>query len=133
MKPSVTTLLRTATLVAPLMLLTTPASAQDFDLTGEWVLTVESPNGTGTREMTLEQEGNKLTGTIASSMAVGEITGMVEENKISFVALVAMDAGMFEVAYECTFEDGEMVGGTVNFGEYGSGTFTGVRKETGSD
>lgn len=104
------------------------AFAQDVDLTGEWILTVESPNGTGSREVTFKQEGTVLTGFISSSMAGGELTGTVEGNVVTFVAMIAMDSGAFDVLYSATLEDGMLKRGNVDFGEYGGGSFTGVRK-----
>lgn len=114
-----------------------PSTAQDpeapaADLTGEWVLTVESPNGTGTRDVAFAQDGNALTGTIASTMAVGDLTGTVEGDRVRFTAVVAMDTGDFEIVYQATIADGALVDGTVDFGTYGSGTFTGRRKEAGA-
>lgn len=117
--------------------LAAPGAAQDpeppaGDLTGAWVLTVESPNGTGTRDVEFAQDGNALTGTIASTMAAGGLTGTVEGTAVRFVAVVAMDTGDFEVTYQATLKDGMLVDGRVDFGDYGSGTFTGRRKESGT-
>lgn len=105
-----------------------PAPADGIDLTGEWVLTVESPNGTGTRSVTFVQEGDRLTGTISSSMAAGELEGTVEGNEVSFVAEVAMSSGTFPIVYDAVYRDGRLVEGFVDFGDYGSGTFTGERR-----
>jgi len=104
------------------------ASAQDFDLTGDWVLTVESPNGTGQRSVTFVQEDNELSGDIASSQAAGPLSGTVDGDKVTFVAIVQMDSGPFEITYTGTFADDEITG-TVEFGSYGSGTFRGRRAE----
>jgi len=117
-----------ALLLALTVLPRTAALAQDVDVTGEWILTVESPNGTGSREVTFKQEGTVLTGFISSSMAAGDLTGTVEGNVITFVAMIAMDSGAFDVVYTATLEDGMLKNGIVDFGEYGGGAFTGVRK-----
>ena len=116
-------------LLGALVALPSSVSAQDIDLTGEWVLTVESPNGTGTRQVTFEHDGTELRGTISSSMATGPLEGTVEGDQVHFVAIVAMDTGDFEVTYDARIEDGRLVDGTVDFGDYGFGTFTGRRKE----
>ena len=105
--------------------------AQDFDLTGEWVFNTMSPNGAGTRDVTFVQDGNTLTGEIASSMAAGDLEGTIDGNTITFVAVVYMESGAFEITYQATYEDGELVDGSIDFGDYGSGTFTGHRKEDG--
>ncbi len=129
-RPALFSLLATVAVAAP-------ATAQDpeppaADLTGAWVLTVESPNGTGTRDVEFAQDGNELTGTIASTMAVGDLAGTIEGAAVRFVAVVAMDTGDFQITYQATVKDGALVEGTVDFGDYGSGTFTGRRKESGA-
>lgn len=116
-------------LIGTLLAAPAPTSAQEVDLTGDWVLTVESPNGTGTRQVTFEQDGTQLRGTISSSMATGPLEGTIEGDQVHFVAVVAMDTGDFEVTYDARIEDGRLVDGTVDFGDYGFGTFTGRRKE----
>ncbi len=109
--------------------LPTSAMGQDIDLTGDWLLTVESPNGTGERELTLIQDGAELSGEVSSSRAAGDLSGTIEGNEFTFVALVQMAGGGFEIFYKGTITDGVM-SGTVDFGDYGSGTFTGVRVES---
>ena len=78
--------------------------------------------------MTFLQEGAELTGDIASSRAAGPLTGTVEGNTVTFVAMVQMDSGPFEITYTGTIE-GDEITGSVEFGSYGAGTFTGRRVE----
>jgi len=122
-----------AVLLLTLGVLASPgaAAAQDAPLTGDWVLSVESPNGVGERSVTFLQEGTKLTGDIASSQAAGPLSGTVDGNKVTFVAIVQMDSGPFEITYAGTVE-GDQITGTVEFGSYGAGTFTGHRVEGGA-
>jgi len=103
-------------------------SAQDTDLTGEWVFTVQSPNGTGTRQATLLQEGDSITGSISSDRATGDLIGAVEGDVVTLRALLMMASGPFEIVYEAEFTDSTMTG-TVDFGDYGVGTFTGRRAD----
>lgn len=133
---------RSHTLGAALLALTfaLPAAAQDAplppaaDLTGEWVLTVELGNGTGTRDVHFVQEGNDLTGTVSSSMASGELTGTIEGDQVRFTVLLAMETTLFEVTYVATWREGRLVEGSVDLGSYDQGTFTGQRKEpSGAD
>ena len=105
------------------------AAAQDVDLTGKWEFSVDSPNGVGERSVTFLQEGAELTGDIASSRAAGPLTGTVEGNKVTFVATVQMDSGPFEITYVGTIE-GDEITGSVEFGSYGAGMFTGRRVES---
>jgi hypothetical protein len=108
------------------------ATAQDVDLTGDWMLTVESPNGTGERQVTFVQDGTELSGEIASSRAAGPLSGTVEGDQIAFVAIVMMDSGPFEITYTGTVTGDEMEG-AVAFGSYGSGTFKGHRVEPATE
>ena len=112
------------------------AAAQSdlIDMTGEWTLTVSSPNGPGTREVVIEQVGDTIRGTIASSMAEGPFEGTVDQatGAVEFTAIIVMGGGNeFEIVYTATWRDGELVDGFMDIGDYGSGTFTGVRKEGG--
>ncbi len=104
------------------------ATAQDVDLTGDWVFTVESPNGSGERQVTFVQDGNALSGEISSSRAAGALTGTIDGDQVTFVAMVMMDSGPFEITYTGTVTGDEM-SGSVEFGSYGSGKFQGHRVE----
>ena len=106
------------------------AAAQEVDLTGDWTLTVQSPNGTGTRDVTFLQDGAEVTGEIASDRAAGPLSGTIDGNKVTFIAIVMMDSGPFEITYAGTITGNE-IEGTVEFGSYGGGTFTGRRVEDG--
>jgi len=104
-------------------------SAQAVDVTGAWLLTVESPNGTGEREVTFVQDGDNLSGQISSSQASGLLIGSVDGSDVTFVATVQMQTGSFDITYRATVTGDEMEG-TVDFGSYGGGTFTGRRVES---
>ena len=121
-----TRLLRT--LCALPLLFATSVAAQQSSLTGEWVFTVESPNGTGTRQVTLVQEGDSLSGTIASSRAAGDIVGWIEGDNVTIRTELMMESGPFTVFYTAT-RSGETLTGDVDFGDYGIGTFVGRRVE----
>ncbi len=130
-KPLARRALTLTSLLIALGTLGVPAQAmgQDLDLSGEWVLTVTSPNGTGERQVTFVQEGNTLSGTISSSRAAGKLSGTVDDDAVTFVAVVQMDSGPFEITYSATVTGDEMEG-TVDFGSYGSGTFKGRRAKS---
>lgn len=116
------------TLCALPLLFATSLAAQDASLTGKWVFTVESPNGTGTRDVTLVQEGDSLSGTISSSRASGPITGWIEGDNVTIRAELMMESGAFTVFYVAT-RSGETLSGDIDFGDYGVGTFQGRRVE----
>ncbi len=103
--------------------------AQAVELSGAWVLTVESPNGTGERQVTFIQDGDALSGEISSSRATGLLIGTVDGDEVTFVATVMMDSGAFDITYRATVTGDEMTG-TVDFGSYGRGTFTGRKVQS---
>lgn len=103
-------------------------AAKPADVAGTWDLSVSSPNGTGSRVLKLQQDGEKLTGEIESSMSGGKVAGTIKENAIAFTASVAMDTGTFEIRYTGKV-DGDKMSGDVDFGEYGRGTWSGVRRK----
>lgn len=101
-------------------------SAQDFNVTGEWQFQVETANGSGTPTFTFKQEGEKLTGTYKGQFGEAPLTGTVKGNAISFSFKVAdLDAAL---NYSGTIESKDTMKGKVDFGDLGSGTWTGKRK-----
>jgi hypothetical protein len=107
--------------------------APAVDMTGTWILEVVSPNGVGTRDVTLVQKGDSISGEISSSMASGTLKGTIQGNVVAFIAEVSMQSGPFEIAYRAILVDGALKDGTVDFGSYGTGTFTGHRKASGGE
>jgi hypothetical protein len=109
-------------------LLAPGVAAQEIDLTGSWDFAVQSPNGAGTRQVVLTQHGDSISGTISSSRASGDLVGVVEGDQMSFTVILMMESGPFPVSYAATVSGDGMVG-TIDFGDYGAGTFTGKRSE----
>ena len=110
------------------------AVAQEMSVTGQWEFTVELPNGTSTRQATLVQTGDSISGTISSSRASGPVFGTVEDGKVMLMAELAMDTGPFTVVYVGELhptDEGLTMFGTVDLGEYAQGTFQ-ARKVEGS-
>ena len=61
-------------------------SGQALDVSGAWVLTVESPNGTGRRDVRFVQDGGDISGEISSSRAAGPLLGTVDGHDVTFIA-----------------------------------------------
>ena len=126
--------MRTSSLLVVLVLIASGLAAQDkpaakpADVAGTWDLSVTSPNGTGNRLLTLRQDGEKLTGEIESSVSTGKVVGSVKGSTIALTATVTMDTGAFEIHYTGKV-DGDKMSGDVDFGDYGRGTWSGVRRK----
>ena len=98
------------------------------NVAGEWQLTIDTGQGTGTPTVTFQQDGEKLTGTY-SSQVFGEqkVTGSVKGNAITFGFTATLEGNSFEITYTGTVEKDTMKG-KVKLGDVGEGTFTGKKK-----
>lgn len=103
-------------------------SAQDkIDLTGTWLLAVETDAGSGTPTFTLKQdaEGN-LTGTYQGQLGETELKGTVKGTGFHIEFSVQDNP----VKYDGKIEN-ETMSGKVAIGTLATGTFTGKRKADG--
>ena len=111
-----------------------PAVAQapadkKVDLTGKWAFAVVTDNGTGTPTVTFKQMGDSITGHY-SSQTLGEqdFKGSVKGNQLTFTMAVSMQGQALTLTYTAVIESKDSLKGTVDFGGYGGGTFTGKRQ-----
>ena len=119
-----------AALIGVLALVSAAAGQSDkpADVAGAWAITVETGQGTGTPSVTLQQDGEKLTGTY-SSQVFGEqkVTGSIKGNAITFGFTGAIEGNNVTVTYSGTVEKDTMKG-KVTLGDFGEGTFTAKKK-----
>ena len=104
--------LSTLLLGAALFAFAAPALAQEtVDVTGEWEITVETPQGTQTRTITFEQHGDSLSGTMETRMGTTPMhDGSVNGNEISFTMVFTRGDRSMEMMYTATVEGDEMSG-----------------------
>jgi hypothetical protein len=106
-------------------LMASPAFAQ-VNVTGDWNVTIESPQGTNTVKMTLTQDGEKVTGLFKSEMGElpfnGTLTGV--DLKVAFA--LPVQGQSLEVTMTGKV-DGEAIGGKVQFGGFGEGDWSAKR------
>ncbi len=110
-------------LVLAMGLSTMPAMAEDADMSGTWDMEVVSPTQTGNPTFTLTQNGKKIKGTYKGAFGESPVKGKIKGNKFR---LNFESSGVY-MTYKGTV-DGNKCEGTAIFGEYGTGTFSGVRK-----
>ena len=99
------------------------------DVTGKWALEVTTQaGGTTMPEVTLKQEGGKLTGHY-TSQALGDanVTGTIKGQQIEFSFNVEVQGFGLHVIYTGTV-DGNSMKGKISLGELGDGTFTGKKQ-----
>ena len=100
-----------------------------IDVTGKWALEVTTQaGGTTMPEVTLKQEGEKLTGHY-TSQALGDanVTGTIKGQQIEFSFNVEVQGFGLHVIYTGTV-DGNTMKGKISLGELGDGTFTGKKQ-----
>lgn len=108
--------------------LATAQGEKPADVSGTWNITVETAQGSGTPSVTLQQDGEKLTGTY-SSQVFGEqkVSGTIKGNAISFGFTGSIEGNNVTVTYSGSVEKDTMKG-KVTLGDFGEGTFTAKKK-----
>lgn len=86
----------------------------DVDVSGTWELTMQSPRGERTSEITIAQEGDKITVTMPGRQG-GEMTGegTVSGNEIEWSITRSTQRGEFTLTYKGTVS-GDTMTGTVD-------------------
>ena len=96
------------------------------DVGGSWTLTISDPLGMDNEvPLTLEQDGETLTGRAGESLLEGSVDG----DRITMSYEVdSVQVGMLRLAFSGRIDDAGMRG-SVAFGRYASGSWTAVRDE----
>ncbi|MBI3261559.1 MAG: hypothetical protein HYZ58_00235 [Acidobacteria bacterium] len=102
--------------------------ASKVDVTGTWVLTVETSQGSGTPTFTFKQDGEKLTGKYVGQFGEATLTGTVKGQTIDYSFTIDAQGTPLEVTYAGKVENKDSMSGSVNYGGVAQGTFTGKRK-----
>jgi hypothetical protein len=104
----------------------TPAKPKGTDLTGNWVVTTETPMGSQDSQMTVVQTGEALSGKLISQQGAVDYTGKLVGSAVTFGFVVDVQGNSLKIDYSGTVENDAMKGKAV-FGEYGEGNFTAKR------
>jgi hypothetical protein len=107
----------------------TVAVAAQSNVAGRWNVTFNTDDGSNSGTMTLQQDGEKVTGSTTTDQGgTIEFEGTISGNKLEWV--VEIDAGgtFLEIALEGTV-DGDKITGTLDFGGYGGGDWTATRAQ----
>jgi hypothetical protein len=110
-----------------LVIVPTAGAAGTAKVEGEWNLTIETPNGTGTPSVIFKQDGENLTGTYKGRFGDTALKGTVRGNDIKFTFTVSPQGQDMVVEYTGTV-DGDTMKGKAKFGEMFQGNFTGKKK-----
>ena len=105
-------------------------SSGQTNMAGSWILEVSSDQGITMPELTLVQEGMKLTGHYSSD-ALGEndITGMVDGGNVTVSFEADLQGQSAPVSYKGTVDEEGVWSGTLDIaGGFLTGTFTAKKK-----
>lgn len=103
------------------------ALANAADLSGTWVLTVESPQGTSNPTMTLTQDGQNVSGTYSGSLGSSDISGTVDGDTFKLVANLSMQGQEIPLTYTGT-QKGDNMSGSLDLAGMGGADFEGSRR-----
>ena len=98
------------------------------DVTGVWDMSVETPNGIIENVATLKQEGEKLTGTLASQMGEIAMEGTVVGSEIKWVLNIDMGGQQVAIAFAGKVE-GETMTGIFEMGGMGTAAWTAKKRK----
>ncbi|MBI3400872.1 MAG: hypothetical protein HY048_05575 [Acidobacteria bacterium] len=113
-------------LAAAFVLLTGSAFAQT-NIAGDWEITITSPQGPNTSQITFKQDGESVTGTFKSPM--GELPfkgGTLSGNDLKFSFTIDIQGQSLEILIAGKV-DGDAMKGTANFGGFADGDWTAKR------
>ena len=114
-------------LIAAIVMVCAPGIPAAADVSGTWDLTVETPQGTASPSVSLVQSGEKLSGTYRGRLGEYPLEGTMRGNEIRFSVTVRFQDQSLVVTYSGTAQESTM-SGTVQFGDRGSGTWSGKRR-----
>jgi hypothetical protein len=93
---------------------------------GNWNLTMQSPMGAREVKAELTSSGNDLSGQFSGAQGSAPVKGTVNGDDVNFAASVQSPMGQLELTFAGKVE-GDSMSGSVQFGSFGSGTFSGTR------
>ena len=117
----------TITTAAFLLAASLTVGAQSTNVSGNWKLTFETPNGAANPSVVLKQEGEKLTGTYKGRFGESPLEGAVKGKEIKFTVKVNAQGQEFLLEYAGAV-DGDTMKGKVKFGDMGEADFSGKKE-----
>jgi hypothetical protein len=104
------------------------AQAKKIDITGQWEMTVASPQGEMVVNVEYKQDGETLTGKHVSEMGEAPLKGTVKGADITYTLSLDMGGQAMSIVHKATV-DGDTIKGSADIEGMGSITFTAKRKK----
>lgn len=99
-----------------------------LDLSGDWVLTVESQFGSERFDMAVQQTGNQLAGTVSGKPGRAAYTGTVDGDAVNFNFTIGARGMQLKIDQAGTVQGDNLIKGKSRIGQLAEGTFTAKRK-----
>jgi len=99
----------------------------EVNVTGVWDVTVETSQSKANPILLLRQDGERLTGTYQGRVGEAKLEGTVKGNDIRFSFTLKFQDQPVRITYSGKIRREEM-GGTVEFGDLSSGTWTAKKR-----
>jgi hypothetical protein len=109
------------------MVALTVGRAQTPSVSGAWIFTVDTGQGSGSPTIVFTQDGEKLTGQYEGQLGTSELEGTIKGSAIEFSFTINVQGQQAPVTYEGTV-DRDSMKGTMNIGGMLNGSFTARRK-----
>jgi hypothetical protein len=97
------------------------------DVTGTWLMAVETGAGSGSPTFILVQKGEALSGSYKGQLGEAQVTGTVKGDDVTIEYKVEGQGQALAVKYSGK-TDGKTMSGKVSLGQLGEGTFTGTKQ-----
>jgi len=101
--------------------------ASAADVTGTWIMSVETSAGSGTPTFILVQKGETLSGSYKGQLGEAQVAGTVKGDQVTIEYKVDGQGQSLAVKYSGK-TDGKTMSGKVSLGQLGEGTFTGTKQ-----
>jgi hypothetical protein len=101
--------------------------ASAADVTGTWIMAVETGAGSGTPTFVLVQKGDTLSGSYKGQLGEAQVTGTVMGDDVVIEYKVDAQGQTLAVKYTGKV-DGKNMSGKVSLGSFGEGTFKGTKQ-----
>ncbi|HWX80645.1 MAG TPA: hypothetical protein VNZ02_11155 [Steroidobacteraceae bacterium] len=101
--------------------------ASAADVTGTWIMAVETGAGSGTPTFVLVQKGDSLTGNYKGQLGEAPVTGTVTGDDVVIEYKIDAQGQTLAVKYSGKVA-GNSMSGKVSLGQFGEGTFKGTKQ-----
>jgi len=108
------------------LILSVSATAQTPNVTGDWDVTINSPQGSRQAKMSFKQEGEKLTGALKNQRGEIPLEGEIKGKEIKFKYMVKFQEQDLAITMSGSV-DGDSMKGDADFGGFAQGDWNAKR------